>query len=570
LNYNDEYNRWKLFPGMRPELREELDAMSENDRRESFSTELSFGTAGLRGIMGAGTGRMNIYTVSRATQGLADTINGFGREAAGRGAVVCYDCRLNSEFFAKSAAAILAANGVKTYLFDAMRPTPELSFAVLKYRCISGINITASHNPKEYNGYKVYWEDGAQIDDNMAALISKNISKVDIFAGVKTGDFDALAAAGKIVMLGEETDRVYIDAVMKNRIDQDAAAGSGLKIVYTPFHGTGYRFVPEVLRDMGITEVFCVKEQMIPDGTFPTVKSPNPEEIEGFGPAIELAKKVGSDLIIGTDPDADRVGLIVRNRKGEYVTITGNQTGILLADYIINAKRRTGTLPAKPAVVSTVVTSLMAERVCSGNGVYYGEAFTGFRFIAEVIRALEERGYTCLLGFEESYGYLIGSHCRDKDAVTASVMIAEMAAYYEKKGMTLYDALESLYEKYGYFGEYTLNIKMPGLDGIARMGEMMASLRANPPESIGGVRVEAVRDYKTGVRRTADGNETQLPLGPSNVLYFEMEDKNSFVIRPSGTEPKVKIYILARGGSREEIGAKLDLYKKAADELIKK
>lgn len=554
---------------MSRELRDELLKMDDGAIKESFSTQLSFGTAGLRGIMGAGTGRMNIYTVGRATQGLADTINGLGSGTAARGVAVCYDSRHNSEYFAKSAAAILAANGIKVYIFEGMRPTPELSFALLQKNCISGINITASHNPKEYNGYKVYWEDGAQVDDNLAAQISKNIEKVDIFTGVKSGDFDSYVSAGKITVLGRETDDAYMHAVLSNRIDKDASEGSGLKIVYTPFHGTGYMFVPQALKSMGFENIYCVKEQMIPDGSFPTVKSPNPEEIEGFAAAIELAKKVGSGLIIGTDPDADRVGVIARDKKGEYRSITGNQTGILLTDYIVNAKRRTGTLPLKPAVVSTIVTSLMAQEVCRENGVFYGEAFTGFRFIAEVIRELEREGYSCLLGFEESYGYLIGNHCRDKDAVAASVMIAEMAAYYERRGMTLHDAVESLYQKYGRFGEATHNICMPGLDGRARMVSLMNALREDPPQSIAGMPVVAVRDYKTRIRKKRDGTEERLKLGPSNVLYFELQDGNRIIIRPSGTEPKVKIYILVRGKDKASVEEKLELYSKAARDMIK-
>lgn len=569
MQYDELYRKWLAYDGLDAETRAELEALDESEIRERFYAPLSFGTAGLRGVMGAGVNRMNLYTVSQTTQGLADVLLALGDDAASRGVAISYDCRENSERFARAAASIMAANGIRTYLFDGMRPTPELSFAILARGCAAGINITASHNPKEYNGYKVYWSDGAQIDDAIARRVSEAVAKRDIFTGVTTMAFETAVTERKIELMGREIDEAFLDAVQSCQLNGELTRGSDISIVYTPFHGTGYRLVPEIFARAGLKNIYCVPEQMQPDGSFPTVKSPNPEEIEGFRLAIALARKTGSDLIIGTDPDADRVGVIVRRQDGEYVPLTGNQVGILLTDYIIRARRDGGTLPDKSAVVSTVVTSLMARRVCEANGVLYGESFTGFRFIAERMGELERDGYVSLLGFEESYGYMVGSHCRDKDAVTASLLIAEMAAYYEKEGLTLFGAMERLYEKYGSFAERTLNIRFPGVDGLEAMRVLMSDLRRTPPTEIGGTAVTAVRDYQEGTRRSPDGKTEKMALSGSNVLYFELADGCAFVIRPSGTEPKIKIYLLAQADSRSEATERIERYAAEAKRLTR-
>ncbi len=566
MKYDELYRQWLAFDGLDPETRAELTAMNEAEIRESFYAPLAFGTAGLRGIMGAGVNRMNRYTVGQTTQGLADVLNRTDG-AAEKGVAISYDCRMHSESFAREAAAILAANGIRVFLFESMRPTPELSFAVRSLHCAAGINITASHNPKEYNGYKVYWSDGAQIGDEIASQVSEAMQQCDIFTGVRTTDYQAAVADGSIQILGHETDEAFLSAALSCRLNPDVTQNSDISIVYTPFHGTGYRLVPEVFRRIGLKNVHCVPEQMQPDGAFSTVKSPNPEEIEGFRLAIALAKETESDLIIGTDPDADRVGLIVRRHDGEYVPLTGNQVGILLADYIIRARRAAGSLPEKSMIVSTIVTSLMARRVCEANHVFYGESFTGFRFIAGRRAQLEAEGYTYLLGFEESYGYMVGSHCRDKDAVTASMLIAEMAADYAKQGLTLYGAMERLYETYGAYAERTMNLKFPGVDGLEAMQRLMSRLRSESLPEIGGTKVCAVRDYQSGIRKTADGQTESMKLAGSNVLYFELADGCVMIVRPSGTEPKIKIYILTKAGTRAEAAGLVERYAAAAEAL---
>ncbi|MBR5519435.1 MAG: phospho-sugar mutase, partial [Clostridia bacterium] len=409
---------------------------------------------------------------------------------------------------------------------------------------------------------------GAQIDDVIAARVSAAMAACDIFTGVKTVDFDAAVADGRIELLGRETDELFLAAAESCRLNPDITEGSELSIVYTPFHGTGYKLVPEIFDRIGLKNIHCVEAQMIPDGAFPTVKSPNPEDIEGFKLAIELAEQTDSDLIIGTDPDADRVGLIVRTQDGSYTALTGNQVGILLSDYIIRARKERGTLPEKSVVISTVVTSLMARRVCEANGVRYGESFTGFRFIAELMSSLEPEGYVSLLGFEESYGYMTGDHCRDKDAVTAAMLVAEMAVWYAKQGLTLYGAMERLYDMYGVYSERTLNLKFPGVDGLVSMRALMKSLRETPPKSIGGSEVTAIRDYQCGIRREiATGKEEKMALSNSNVLYFELADGCVLVIRPSGTEPKIKVYLLVKADTREVAAEKIAVYTAAAEQL---
>ncbi len=569
MAYMDEYKKWMESQALSDKERSELSGIDEKDIESRFYSALEFGTAGLRGVLGMGINRMNVYVVRQATQGFARVILDEGDNGAERGVVICHDCRNYSREFAVEAACVMAGNGIKVRLFENLRPTPELSFAIREYGAIAGINITASHNPKEYNGYKVYWEDGAQLPPKHASAVAAAIAETDIFTGITRMDYDDAVRAGIITELGRETDEKFLKKVLSQAINRDVVkkVAGDFKIVYTPFHGTGYKLVPEALKRLGIKHIIPVEEQMVIDGDFPTVVSPNPENPEGFALGIELAKKHGSDLIIGTDPDADRVGVMVRNKEGEYVTISGNQMGVLLLDYIITAKKAAGTLPKNAAALKTIVTTEMARAVCEKNGVYMEETFTGFKFMAEKIKEYETTGeHQVIFSYEESYGYMLGNYVRDKDAVTASMMIAEMAAYYFDRGMTLYDAMQELYEKYGYYSEKTLNLMMPGVDGLAKMAELMAGLRKNPPKDIAGTAVKGLRDYSDGVYYSQKG-KSKLPMSGSNVLYFELQDGTSFIVRPSGTEPKVKIYILTSGKSKAECAEKVEKYSRCAEEL---
>ena len=572
-DYMQEYQHWLDSPALTESEWKELDAIrdDEDEIKSRFFAPLQFGTAGLRGIMGVGLNRMNIHVIMHATQAFANVIRAEGGDAVQKGIVICYDCRENSEAFAHAAASVMAANGIPVRIFDALRPTPELSFAIRHYGAIAGINVTASHNPREYNGYKVYWSDGAQLPPAHAAAIAKGMDEIDIFTGPRVTDFDKAVADGLVQFIGQETDEVFLQNVLSQAIDHEAVprVADSFKVVYTPFHGAGYRLVPEALRRIGMKHVIPVPEQMVIDGTFPTVKSPNPEEPAGFYLAVALAKKENCDLIVGTDPDSDRVGVMVRNDAGEYVTISGNQMGVLLLDYIIGAKKRTGTLPENAAAIKTIVTTEMARTVAEQNGVHMDETFTGFKFMAEKIAEYEKAGsYQYIMAYEESYGYMMGSYVRDKDAVTASMMICEMAAWYSEQGKTLLQALDALYEKYGYYAEKTLNLVMPGIDGIARMQALMTRLRETPPKDICGVKVLRERDYDTGkVIVPGLGVVDKTEISGSNVLYFELEDDSSFIVRPSGTEPKIKIYLLVRGGSKTECAAKIDKYSAYAQSL---
>ncbi len=573
--YMVEYEKWVSSPALSDAERQELldIAGDEKEIESRFFAPLSFGTAGLRGVLGMGINRMNIYTVRQATQGIASLIKGMGKDACERGVAIAMDCRIMSDEFAREAACVLAGNGIKTYLFESLRPTPELSFAVRSIGCIAGINITASHNPKEYNGYKAYWEDGAQLPPAEADVVAREIAKTDIFTGVVSMDYAKAVKKGIITLIGEEVDESFLFHAEKMCINRDEVekAADDFKIVYTPFHGTGHKLVPEILRRIGLKNIICVPEQMVIDGSFPTVVSPNPENKEGFTRAIEIAKEENVDLIIGTDPDADRVGVIVRDTRGEFIPITGNQMGVLLLDYIIKARKETGTMPEKPAAIKTIVTTEMIRKVGEVHGVEVFNTFTGFKFMAEKIKGFEQdKSYEYLLAFEESYGYLVGGYCRDKDAVTASMLIAEMAAYYHNRGKSLYDALQDLYEQYGYYSEMTVNIVMPGVDGLSRMAELMNSLRNTPPKSVSGTAVLRVRDYQSGeITDLSDNSTEKMELSGSNVLYFELSDGTAFIIRPSGTEPKIKVYILAQGDTAEQCAQRVELYTKAAQELGK-
>ena len=566
MDYRKEYEKWLASPALSEDERAELRALEGNDKeiKARFYGPLEFGTAGLRGTMYTGLHNMNRHVIRWATQGFANVIRAEGTEAMQKGIAVCMDCRNHSAEFARETACVMAANGIHVRLFESLRPTPELSFAVREYGCQAGVNVTASHNPKEYNGYKVYWADGAQLPPQHAAAIADELTRIDIFTGVRSMDYEQALAEGRIELLGEDCDRRFMANVMGMVNDYETVkkVADDFGLVYTPFHGCGYKLVPEALTRLGIKHLYCEPKQMVIDGDFPTVVSPNPENPEGFYLAIDLAREKNVDFILGTDPDSDRVGIMVRNKSGEFEPVTGNQTGVLLLDYLIGAMKRAGKLPAHPAALKTIVTTEMARAVAEANGLDCYDTFTGFKFMAEKMNELESAGKnTVIFSYEESYGYMIGHYVRDKDAVTASLLLTEMAAWYHAQGMTLFDALQALYEKYGWYGEKTHNLVMPGLDGLEKMAALMQSLRAQPPVEIGGVAVAQYKDYSDGtVRDAATGAVTPMPLSGSNVLRFELTDGSHIVVRPSGTEPKIKVYILTKGADAAERDANLEKY----------
>ncbi len=555
MTFQEKYERWLASPAVDEATKAELRAA--DDIEERFYKDLEFGTGGLRGILGAGTNRMNSYTVRQATQGLASYICDMGPEATARGVVISYDSRHRSAEFAMESARVLAANGVKAYVFDALRPTPELSFSVRELGAFAGIMITASHNPAKYNGYKVYGEDGAQLTAGADTVI-RYVNNCDIFDDVKVISEEEGKAKGLIQMVGAELDEAFYAAVLAQSILPDLDRDS-LKIVYTPFHGTGYKPVTEVLSRAGFHHVTVVPEQALPDPDFSTVKSPNPEEKEGFARAIEIAKEQDADIIIGTDPDADRIGVVAKNADGEYQVFTGNQTGVLLTEYILSQKKAAGKLHPGDYVVSTIVSTKMGQQVAKRYGADFYEVFTGFKFIAAVIAEMEQKqAGNYLFGFEESYGYLPGTYARDKDAVAAALLVCELAAFYKQQGMGFAEALDSLYQTYGYYTEKLVSVVMEGKDGMEKMAAIMASIAANPPKQLGGVRVVALRDYNKELRYDfAAGTTAPLALGKSNVLYFELENDWFFVIRPSGTEPKIKLYFGVVGDSSADGMAKI-------------
>ena len=566
MDYRKEYEKWLASPALSEDERAELRALEGNDKeiKARFYGPLEFGTAGLRGTMYTGLHNMNRHVIRWATQGFANVIRAEGTEAMQKGIAVCMDCRNHSAEFARETACVMAANGIHVRLFESLRPTPELSFAVREYGCQAGVNVTASHNPKEYNGYKVYWADGAQLPPQHAAAIADELTRIDIFTGVRSMDYEQALAEGRIELLGEDCDRRFMANVMGMVNDYETVkkVADDFGLVYTPFHGCGYKLVPEALTRLGIKHLYCEPKQMVIDGDFPTVVSPNPENPEGFYLAIDLAREKNVDFILGTDPDSDRVGIMVRNRQGEFEPVTGNQTGVLLLDYLIGAMKRAGKLPKNAAALKTIVTTEMARAVAEANGLDCYDTFTGFKFMAEKMNELESAGKnTVIFSYEESYGYMIGHYVRDKDAVTASLLLTEMAAWYHAQGMTLFDALQALYEKYGWYGEKTHNLVMPGLDGLEKMAALMQSLRAQPPVEIGGVKVAQYKDYSDGtVHDAATGAITPMPLSGSNVLRFELTDGSHIVVRPSGTEPKIKVYILTKGADAAERDANLEKY----------
>ena len=575
MSYKETYQKWLESPALSADEKAELQAIAGDDKEieSRFFAPLEFGTAGLRGTMCVGLHQMNVHVIRHATQAFAEVILAEGPDSAKKGVAICFDCRNHSAEFAREAACVMAGNGIPVRLFESMRPTPELSFAVREYGCIAGINVTASHNPKEYNGYKVYWADGAQLPPHHADAIAKKMAELDIFTSIRRADYDEAVQSGLITIMGGETDEKFLANVMDQVNDRAAVeqVADTFKMVYTPFHGTGYKLIPETLKRLGMKHVFCVPEQMVIDGNFPTVASPNPENPEGFYLAVDLANKEGADFILGSDPDADRVGLMVRNHEGQFIPLSGNQTGVLALDYLIGAKKRAGTLPANAVALKTIVTTEMARKVAEVNGVTCFDTFTGFKFMAEKKNALEASGEgKVIFSYEESYGYMIGDYVRDKDAVTAALVLTEMAAWYAGQGMTLYDAMQKLYEKYGCYGEKTLNLVMPGLDGLKKMADLMKNLRAQPLTEIAGVAVTGRKDYADGTDTdVATGKVAEMELKGSNVLKYKLADGTDLVVRPSGTEPKVKVYILAQGKDRAECDEKVSKYAAWAETLKK-
>lgn len=574
MSYLTEYQVWNESPSLSQDERDELLALAGNDEelKSRFFGPLEFGTAGLRGIMGVGLNRMNRHVIRHATQAFAEVILEEGQAAAKSGVAICFDCRNQSSDFAREAACVMAGNGISVRLFSSMRPTPELSFAVREYGCTAGINVTASHNPKEYNGYKVYWSDGAQLPPHHASAIAKKMTELNVFTSIQSMDYAKACQEGLITLLSEETDARFLSEVMAMANDRDVVkrVADRFTMVYTPFHGTGYQQIPHVLTELGIQNLYCVPEQMIIDGNFPSVTSPNPENYASFALAIQLAKEKKADFILGSDPDADRVGILVRNKDSAYQMITGNQTGVLLLDYLIQAKTRTGTMPQHPVALKTIVTTNLARKVAEQHGVSCFDTFTGFKFMAEKKNQLEEAGQgQVIFSYEESFGYMLGDYVRDKDAVTAALLLTEMAAYYFGRGMTLLDALDSLYETYGYHEELTLNLMMPGLEGMENMKALMVRLRKEPITHIAGVPVLLQTDYQDGTildRRT--GTLSSSELSGSNVLKYHLEDGTDLLVRPSGTEPKVKVYILAQDKDRTLCHQRVTQYARWAEESL--
>ena len=571
MDYKKIYEEWLSNPYFDADTKKELESIrnDDNEIKERFYADLEFGTAGLRGIIGAGINRMNIYVVRRATQGLANYIKKQGGE--NKGVAIAYDSRRMSPEFSEEAALCLAANGIKAYRFESLRPTPELSYAVRHLGCIAGINVTASHNPPEYNGYKVYWEDGAQITPPHDTGIMDEVKAITDLSTCKTMDKEEAVKAGLFVTIGKEVDDDYIAELKKLVIHQDCIDqyGKDIKIVYTPLHGTGNIPARRVLKEIGFENVYVVPEQELPDGEFPTVSYPNPEAAEAFELALKLAKEKDADLVLATDPDADRLGVYVKDtRSGEYITLTGNMSGCLLAEYEISQKLATeGSLPADGALIKTIVTSNLADEIAKGYNIQLIEVLTGFKYIGQQILNFETTGKgTYLFGFEESYGCLIGTHARDKDAIVATMALCEAAAYYKSQGKTLWDAMLDMYEKYGYCIDAIQSVSLKGIEGLAKIQEIMNTLRENTPSKIGKYDVLSARDYKADtITNLATGEVTSTGLPNSNVLYYDMSDSAWLCVRPSGTEPKVKFYYGVKGTSLEDAQ---NLSKELGEEVL--
>ena len=573
MDYREVYEQWLANPYFDDATKEELKniAEEENEIKERFYMDLEFGTAGLRGIIGAGTNRMNIYVVRRATQGLANYIAKVGKQS--QGVAIAYDSRHMSPEFAQEAALCLAANGIKAYIFESLRPTPELSFAVRHLGCVAGINITASHNPPEYNGYKVYWEDGAQITPPHDTGIMGEVKAISDWNTVKTMDKAQAEKAGLYEVIGQKIDDAYMEELKKQVIHQDAieAEGKNLKIVYTPLHGTGNIPARRILKELGFENVYVVKEQELPDGAFPTVSYPNPEAAEAFELGLKLAKEVDADLVLATDPDADRLGVRVKDKNGEYHDLTGNMSGCLLADYEIGQRKAVnGSLPEDGALIKTIVTSNLADAIAKGYGVDLIEVLTGFKFIGQQILGFENSGKgTYLFGFEESYGCLIGTYARDKDAIVATMALCEAAAYYKTQGKTLWDAMIEMYDQYGYYKDDIQSITLKGIEGLQKIQEIMDTLRKNPPAEFAGHKVVSARDYKKDtITDLATGEVKPTGLPNSNVLYYDLTDDAWVCVRPSGTEPKVKFYYGVKGTSLEDADEKSAVMGKAVLDMV--
>ena len=573
MDYREVYEQWLANPYFDDATKEELKniAEEENEIKERFYMDLEFGTAGLRGIIGAGTNRMNIYVVRRATQGLANYIAKVGKQS--QGVAIAYDSRHMSPEFAQEAALCLAANGIKAYIFESLRPTPELSFAVRHLGCVAGINITASHNPPEYNGYKVYWEDGAQITPPHDTGIMGEVKAISDWNTVKTMDKAQAEKAGLYEVIGQKIEDAYMEELKKQVIHQDAieAEGKNLKIVYTPLHGTGNIPARRILKELGFENVYVVKEQELPDGAFPTVSYPNPEAAEAFELGLKLAKEVDADLVLATDPDADRLGVRVKDKNGEYHDLTGNMSGCLLANYEIGQRRAVnGSLPEDGALIKTIVTSNLADAIAKGYGVDLIEVLTGFKFIGQQILGFENSGKgTYLFGFEESYGCLIGTYARDKDAIVATMALCEAAAYYKTQGKTLWDAMIEMYDQYGYYKDDIKSITLKGIEGLQKIQEIMDTLRKNPPAEFAGHKVVSARDYKKDtITDLATGEVKPTGLPNSNVLYYDLTDDAWVCVRPSGTEPKVKFYYGVKGTSLEDADEKSAVMGKAVLDMV--
>ena len=561
MSYMEAYKEWCTNPYFDENTKAELAAIKDNQAEieDRFYRQLEFGTGGLRGVIGAGTNRMNIYTVRQATQGLANYI--LSQNGQEKGVAIAHDSRIMSTEFADEAALCLNANGIKAYVFDSLRPTPELSFAVRELGCISGIVITASHNPREYNGYKVYWEDGAQITPPHDKNILAEVAKVTSFDQVKTMKKEDAVAAGLYKVIGKEIDDRYMEELKKQSIHPEVIKemAKDIRIVYTPLHGTGNLPVRRVLKELGVEQVYVVKEQELPDGNFPTVSYPNPESPKAFELALKLAKEVDADIVLATDPDADRLGVYCKDTKtGGYVTFTGNMSGMLIAEYILREKTAMGTMPENPALVETIVTTDMAKAIAAAYNVKLIEVLTGFKYIGEQIKFFEQQHtYHYVFGLEESYGCLAGTYARDKDACVAVMMLCEVASWCKKHGKTLWDAMLDMYEKYGYYREGLETKTLKGIDGAAQIQSMMSEYRTNPPKELGGHQVLAVRDYKEDTRKDlSTGEVTKTGLPASNVLYYDLNDGAWLCVRPSGTEPKVKFYYGVKGTSLEDADKK--------------
>lgn len=572
--YQKKYEEWLNNPFFDAEIKEDLLKIKEDEKEKEdrFYKELEFGTAGLRGVVGIGTNRMNKFTVGKATQGLAEYI--LEKHGENKGVAIAYDSRHMSEEFSELAALILNANGIKTYRFESLRPTPELSFTVRHLGCIAGIVITASHNPPKYNGYKVYWDDGAQITYPIDEQIINKVNNITDFSVIKNISKEEAINKGLYNTIGQEIDDLYIEKLKEQLLNPDSIENCGdkLTIVYTPLHGTGNKLASRILHEVGFENVYVVKEQANPDGNFPTVGYPNPEDPKAFKMALDLAKKVNADLVLANDPDADRIGVHVKDSKtGEYILFNGNMIGLTIANYLITNQREKGILPQNPALIKTIVSSNMADRICKENGIALFEVLTGFKNIASKIKEFETNNtYKCIMGYEESYGCLIGDYARDKDGIVIDMLISEAAAYYKMKNMTLWDAMIEMYEKYGYYKEGQIAIVKEGADGAEKIKQKMQELRSNPLTKIGEFKVLKIKDCQTQkIKDLVTGEETNWELPKSNVLYYEMENDFWCAVRPSGTEPKIKFYMGVKGNSLEEADQLLQTLSIEIEKLTK-